>query len=136
MKKTTGIARILQWGKGLIMTSHLTVRCIQERIKPFENVSCQGVCRIFFREGAPIFVTFSSVVFSADLILSNLRTKNDFRGIRGHAYQKIFENLHTAMAILVLFSTIFKESLSTFLAANFECFTDDAFCSHSVCYAC
>ena len=53
--------------------------------KPFENASCQGRMQNFFQEGSPTFVTFSSVVFSADLILSNLNTKNDFRGVRGHA---------------------------------------------------
>ena len=33
--------------------------------KPFKKVSCQGsrAYSAFFREGAPIFVTFSSVVF-------------------------------------------------------------------------
>ena len=31
--------------------------------KPFENVSCQGPIQDFFRERAPIFVTFSSKVF-------------------------------------------------------------------------
>ena len=50
--------------------------------KPFENVSCQGPNQHFFREGAPIFVTFSSVAFSAELILSNLSTKNDSRRVR------------------------------------------------------
>ena len=49
---------------------------------PFENVSCQGPIQHFFREGAPIFVTFSSVIFSAELILSNLSTKNDSRRVR------------------------------------------------------
>ena len=71
--------------------------------KLFENVSCQERISNFFRKWAPISVTFSSVVFSAELISSNLSTKNDSRGVRGHAPRKIFENLHTVMAILVLF---------------------------------
>ena len=48
--------------------------------KPFENILCQGVFRIFFREGTPIFVTSSSAFFPADLILSNLSAKNDSGG--------------------------------------------------------
>ena len=64
----------------------------------------RAVFKNFFREGTPILVTFSSVIFfSAVLILSNLSTKNDSKGVRGHAPQSNFENLHTAMAILVLF---------------------------------
>ena len=58
--------------------------------KHCENVSCQGrnLIRIFFTEGAAIFVTFSSVVFSAELILSNLSTKNDSKGSGGMLPQK------------------------------------------------
>ena len=48
---------------------------------------------------------------------------------------KIFESLRTAMAILVLFEQ-FLGKLVTFLTFNFECFTNDAFCSHSFDYAC
>ena len=41
--------------------------------------------------------------------------------------RKIFENLHTAMAILVLFEQ-FLGKFVIFLAPNFECFTKyDAF---------
>ena len=50
--------------------------------KPSENVSCHGPIQHFFRKRAPIFVTFSSVVFSAKLILSNLSTENDSRRVR------------------------------------------------------
>ena len=58
--------------------------------KPFENVSCQGrnLFRNFFREGASNFVTFSSVVFSEEFILSNLSNKNYSRGVRGYAPPK------------------------------------------------
>ena len=50
---------------------------------------------------------------------------------------KIFENLPTAMAILVLFKPFSGRSLFIFLAHNFECFTKyDAFRSHSFDYAC
>ena len=57
--------------------------------KPLENVSCQGRIQNFFQGGDTIFVTFSSVVFSADLILSNLSTENDSSGVRGHAPPEI-----------------------------------------------
>ena len=60
----------------------------------------RGVFRNFFREEAPTFVTFSSVFFPAEFTLSNLSTKNDSRGVQGHA--EPFENLHTVMVILVL----------------------------------
>ena len=56
--------------------------------KPFENVSCQGRIRIFFREGASIFVTFFKRIFPAELILKNLSAKNDSRGVREHAPQE------------------------------------------------
>ena len=49
--------------------------------------------------------------------------------------QKIFENLHTAMSamtILVLFEQFLRKIC--LLAPNFECFTNDAFCSHSFDY--
>ena len=49
--------------------------------------------------------------------------------------RKIFENLHIVMAILVLFKQ-FLGKVCHFLAPNFECFTNDAFCSQSFVYAC
>ena len=51
-------------------------------------------------------------------------------------HRKIFENLLTAMAILVLFFNNFKGKFVIFSATNFECFADDAFCSRSVYCAC
>ena len=71
--------------------------------KPFENVSCQGHIQNFLRGRGTNFVTFSSAVFSAELIFSNLSAKNCSRGVRGHAFPENFENLHTVKAILVLF---------------------------------
>ena len=41
--------------------------------------------------------------FPAELSSSSLSKKNDSRGVRGHAPLNIFKNLHTVMAILVLF---------------------------------
>ena len=50
--------------------------------------------------------------------------------------RKIFENLHTAMAILVLFNN-FEGKFVIFLAPYFECFTKyNAFCSRNFNYAC
>ena len=60
----------------------------------------RGVFKNFFREEAPTFVTFSSVFFPAELILSNLSTKNDSRGVQWHA--EPFENLHSVTVILML----------------------------------
>ena len=60
--------------------------------KPFKNVSCQRRFQNFFQEGAPVFgfATFSSIIFFGDLILSNLSTKNDSRGVQGHATPQKF----------------------------------------------
>ena len=71
--------------------------------------SCQGPIYKFFQGGITNFCHFSSVVFSGDLILSNLSNKNDFRGVRGHAPPENFENLHTAMVILVLFEQFLRK---------------------------
>ena len=66
---------------------------------------------IFFGRGFN-FCHFLSVVFFFErfyfkqLSLSN---KNDSRGVRGMLPRKIFENLHTAMAILVLFEEFFTK---------------------------
>ena len=46
---------------------------------------------------------FKDSFFPGELILSNLSNKNDSRGSGGMIPQKMFENLHTIMAILVLF---------------------------------
>ena len=46
---------------------------------------------------------------------------------------KIFEKLHNAMTILGLFEQFLREYV-IFLAPYFECFTNDAFCSHSFDY--
>ena len=49
--------------------------------------------------------------------------------------QKMFENLHTAMAILVLFNN-FEGKFVIFLAPKFECFTKyNAFCARNFNYA-
>ena len=70
----------------------------------------KGVIRNFLRKEASIFVTFfKRIFFPAELFLSNLSAKNDSRGAEGMLPQKIFENLHTAMAILVLFEQFLRK---------------------------
>ena len=77
--------------------------------KPFENVSCQRRIQNFFSGRGTNFHHFFRRIFSADLILSNLSYKNDSRGVRGHAPRKKCENLHTEMAILVLFKQFLRK---------------------------
>ena len=72
----------------------------------------RGIFRTFFREEAPIFVTFQVQFFSTDLILNYLSTKNVIRGVQGHAPRNIFENMHTAMVILVLFERFFRKVMN------------------------
>ena len=58
---------------------------------------------------------------------------NGFRGVRGHALLKIFENLHCMIAILVLFEQVLRQIVFEFFALNFEVFTNnryDAIFSH------
>ena len=78
--------------------------------RPFENVSCRGRIQKFF-EGRSINFRhfFSSVFFPEELFLSILSAKNDFRGSGGMLPWKISENLHTAMAILVLFEQFLRK---------------------------
>ena len=77
--------------------------------KMFQVRGVHGVFRIFFTEGALIFVTFSSVVFLADLILSNVSFQNDSRGSGGMLLRKILENLRTTIAILVIFERFLRK---------------------------
>ena len=48
--------------------------------KPFENVLCQGPIQHYFREGAPIFVTFSSVVFFGRVNFKQLKYQKRLQG--------------------------------------------------------
>ena len=105
--------------------------------QPFENVSCQGRIQKIFRRGASNLSHFTSVVFSAELILTNLSYKNDFREVRRYAPPKKFCKFTYCNGHFSAFWTIFRQILSIFLAPNFECFTKyDVFCSHSFEYAC
>ena len=66
----------------------------------------RGVFRNFLRKGASIFVTFFQ---AEELFLSILSAQNDSRGSGGMLPWKISENLHTAMAILVLFEQFLRK---------------------------
>ena len=61
---------------------------------------------LFSGRGHPFSSIFQAQFFSAELILSNLSNKNDSRGSGGMLPRKNFENLHTVMAILVLFKQL------------------------------
>ena len=71
--------------------------------KPFENVLCQGRIQNVSHGGCAKFRHVFKCFFLAELVLSNLSNKDDFRGSEGMLPRKIFENLHTEMAVLVLF---------------------------------
>ena len=76
-------------------------------------------------------MTFLSVDFPAELVCSKIRTVTVLAGSGGMLHRKIFENLHSMMAILVLLEQIVFE----FFALNFEVFTKyryDAFFSHVI----
>ena len=71
--------------------------------KPFKNVSCLGRIQNFFQGEGTNFRHFFKRIFSADLILSNLSTKNKCKGSGGMLPWKNFENLLTEMVNVVLF---------------------------------
>ena len=91
----------------------------------------------FFRKRVLNFVTFLSVVFSTELILSNLSNKNDWRGVWEHAPKDQFLKFTCCNGHFSAFWTILTQILFKFMAPKFECFTTyDAFCLHSFNYAC
>ena len=71
--------------------------------KPFENVSCQGHIQNFFKGEGTNFRHFFKRRFFARVNFNKLKYQNDSRGCGGMLPQKIFENLHIVMTILVLF---------------------------------
>ena len=73
-----------------------------------------GAYSEIFRRGGINFRHFFPAFFSAELILSNLSAKNDFRGSVGMLPRKNFENLHTAMVILVLFEQFLRKVCHSF----------------------
>ena len=72
--------------------------------KIFENVFMPGAYSEIFSGRGHQFSSPFKLIFFDRFNLSNLAcNKNDSRGFGGMLYRKTFENLHTAMAILVLF---------------------------------
>ena len=65
--------------------------------------------------GAPIFDVFSSVVFSGRIILKHNENRKGLRGSGVMLPRKIFENLHTVVAILVLFEQFLGKFCLNFL---------------------
>ena len=72
-----------------------------------------------FRKEAPNFDIFSSAVVSSKIILKHLENKKDSGGGSGGMLpQKIFEKLHTVVAILVLFEQFLGKFCLNFLPLN------------------
>ena len=62
--------------------------------------------KIFSRKGHQILSIFQAYFSPAELILSNLSNKTTLERSGGMVSRKMFENVHTGMAILVLFEKI------------------------------
>ena len=74
----------------------------------------RGVFRNFFRKEHQIFSLFQAQFFPTELFLSKLSNKINSGGFGGMIFRKIFENLHTVMAILVLFEQFSGKFLNYF----------------------
>ena len=73
--------------------------------KPFKNVLCQERTQNFFQGGGTNFRHFFKRFFFGRFKFKQLMysyTKNDSREFGGTLPRQFFENLHTAMGILVL----------------------------------
>ena len=77
--------------------------------KPFENVFMSGVYSEVFLGRRHQFSSLFKRNFFDRLNFKQLSNKNDFRRSGGMFPRKIFENLHTAIAILVLFEQCLRE---------------------------
>ena len=84
--------------------------------KPFENVSCQGRIQNFFQGGDTNFRHFFKRIFFGRCSIKHLSlgNKNDSRESGGMLPRKNFENLHTEMAILVLFERFLRKVCHVF----------------------
>ena len=76
--------------------------------------SCLGRIQKFFRKGAPNFDIFLSAVFGR-IILKHIENKKGSRGSGGMLPRKIYINLHTVAAILVLFEQVLGKFCLNFL---------------------
>ena len=77
-----------------------------------------GVFRIFSREGAPIFDIISCCFFLSRIILKYIENEKGSRGSGGMLPRKMFENLHTVLAILALFKQFLGKFSLNFLLLN------------------
>ena len=78
--------------------------------KPFENGSCQGRIQKFFEGGGIKFRHFFKRIFSGRVTFKQLKCqKATLGGSGGMLPQKLFEILHTAMTILVLFEQFLRK---------------------------
>ena len=93
--------------------------------------SCLWRIQNFFQGGSTIYSTyFQTEFFSGRTSLQHIENKKDPGGILP---QKIFENLLTAVAILVLFEQFSGNFCLNFFVSNSKCFTQyGAFCSYIV----
>ena len=74
----------------------------------------RGAFKFFQGEGTKFRHFFGAQFFPAELILSNLSNKRTLGGSEGIFPRKIFENLLTVMAILVLFEQFLGKVCSYF----------------------
>ena len=81
---------------------------------PLENISCQGRIQKFFEGGGINFRHFFQVYFSGRVNSKHLRCQKRLFGSGGMLPRKIFENSHTAKAILVLFKQLLSKVCHVF----------------------
>ena len=100
-----------------MLTKYKNVGPKKDVKSPLKNVfHVCGVFKIFFKEAAPNCDILSCVVsFSGRIILNHIENKKGSRGVRGHAPR---ENLHTVVAILVLFEKNLGKFCFNFLPLN------------------
>ena len=89
-------------------------RCLDPKTgvnMPFENVFMSGAYSEIFSGRRHQFLSFFKRSFFHRLNFKqlSLSNKNESRGSGGMLPRKIFENLHTAMAILVLFEQFLRK---------------------------
>ena len=73
-----------------------------------------GAYSEFFLGRDQFLLLFQAYFFPAGLILNNLSTKNDSREVQSMLPRKFVENLHTVMAVLVLFEQFLGKVCSYF----------------------
>ena len=81
-----------------MLTNYKDVRPKKDVKNPLRNVfTCEAFFRKFFRKGAPNFDILSSVLFFFSRIIL---TQKALEGSGNMLPRKIFENLHTVVAVL------------------------------------